>query len=706
MSRVYQFTPAILVLTLLTTGVTTHNIPIIYAGIVSICIVVVLVAFGVLKENQHRYLLFAIALGMVFQLTLAGSNLIGPDVHLEYYWARFYAGEDVWYPLRDYCPAAGLGAVLFAPMLQKIGIPLIWTFKIVFPLCFAFVPVVLYNLFNRWVDERKSFIAAFAFIAFPTFLLEIPGIPEGMLAELFMVLAMYLVIVEKFRLRYRIPLIITCGLLAGFTHYSFAFILIPFLFVAFFTRVILHIRNGLPHKAMAGICMAIVIGSFIFFSTIASGMVMVKISAIYNNWVPEPLRISTWLYAPVNEDAPKPLSTTGRLPTSHPIVSAITEEDYNIPMLEPWSTPEVPDIGASASDIVEQKIRTDTEIITIDASTGEIIRVEKLVVTSDKRAWYEKYHTLMKTALGLDFANTTTRGKIFRIYLWITGLCMLVGLYALRKKKEFWIFAFGAILIAGVCLHPRISPILNASRFAHFALIALIPSIAVGGRYIFRNLGVFTICVMIPYFLLTSGFVFEVTKSEANTVNIPYSIGLSGQRLDLGASITENDFKVIDWLADHDGTTIGGVNPWPLFSDAVGTSAINEKIGYRPDLLRAWYKHSHLMPKPPWYAFIRERNIQDGEVVIYMGIGQRDHYPFDKFDMDVDKNIIYQVGEARVIYVTPETQWEVLEQKRIAMAEIQDRKQSMGEVLSPEEEYEYTRIRARLTVLEGIIKGE
>lgn len=651
MKKLFKYLPSACILSLLTVGVTTHNVPLMYAGIITVCVAVVLVAFGVLKKDQHTYLLFAIALGLVFQLTLAGKNLIGPDVHLEYYWARFYAGEDVWYPLRDYCPAAGLGAVFIAPMLQKIGIPLIWTFKIIFPLCFAFVPVVLYHLFNRWVDERKSFIAAFAFIAFPSFLLEIPGIPEGMLAELFMVLAIYLIIVGKFRLRYRIPLIIACGLLAGFVHYSFAFIMLPYLFIAFFMRMVLRIRNGLPHKAMAVICASVVIGSFVFFSTIASGMVMVKISAIYNNWVPESLRVSSWLYSPVNEDAPKPLPTTGRLPSSHPIVSAITEEETNIPILVPWDTPEIPDIGASASDIVEAKIRTDTEVITIDASTGEVIRVEKIAATPDTRPWYDKYHALMKTALGLDFEGASTTGKIFRVFLWATGLCMLIGIFALRKNKEFWIFAVGAVVVVGVCLHPRVSPILNASRFTHFALIALIPTIAVGGHRIFRNLGVFAICLIVPYFLLTSGFVFEVMKCDSCTINIPYSFGLSNQRIDLGTSMTENDIAVIEWLAGHDGSGDKDIVPWPIFADIVGTSAINEVTGYRPDLLRAFYKHSHLMPKPPWYAFIRERNIQDGGVVIYKGIGLRDHYPFSRFNIDVEKNIVYQVGESRIIYV-------------------------------------------------------
>jgi len=70
--RVLRLLPAACVLALLAVGVAIHSIPLMYLGIIVVCIVVLLAAFGVLKENQLPYLLFAIAPGMVFQLTLAG----------------------------------------------------------------------------------------------------------------------------------------------------------------------------------------------------------------------------------------------------------------------------------------------------------------------------------------------------------------------------------------------------------------------------------------------------------------------------------------------------------------------------------------------------------------------------------------------------------------------------------------------------------
>ena len=693
MTKIYKFLPSIVILALLTVGVTTHCIPLIYTGIIAVCIAVILVAFNVLKENQYAYLLFAIALGMTLQLTLSGSNLIGPDVHLEYYWAQFYAGEDVWHPLRFYCPAAGIGAVFFAPLFQKVfAIPNLWTFKVIFPICFAFVPVVLYHLFKRWIGSKRAFLAAFMFVAFPSFLLEIPGIPESMLAELFMVLAIYLTIVEKYRLRYRIPLIIACALLSGFTHYSVGFITIIFLGIAFIMRIILQIRNGISHKIMAVTCASVVLGSLLFFSLIADGAVMLKVSRIWNGWVPQAVQINYWHYPAVEEESPQPLNTAALL----------TRPDWGTFPVPQEKEPDETVADKEATEIVEMVIETSTERIVLDASTGEVIRRQPLT-KPEKVPFYKKYHDLMKVALGLDFANVDTLGRTFRILLWIFMLCMAIGTWKLRKNREFWIFASGAVILALACLNPRVSPILNASRFAHYALIALVPTVIMGSQFICRKSRIYVFLIIVPFFLFTSGFIFEATKSESTAaINIPYSFSLTNARLDLGASVTPNDYKVMEWIAEH--KEYSDDVPFPIFADAIGTSALGEITGYRPDLVRAFYKASHLMPRPPWYALIRERNVADGKVVIYDGIGQRDYYPIARYRIDINKNILYQVGDARVIYVDNKMQWEVLEIQRIDMVNLQEELQEQGLELSLEQEEEYLRIRTWLDLLKGYME--
>ena len=105
-----------------------------------------------------------------------------------------------------------------------------------------------------------------------------------------------------------------------------------------------------------------------------------------------------------------------------------------------------------------------------------------------------------------------------------------------------------------------------------------------------------------------------------------------------------------------------------------------------------------------YYVLIRERNIADGTLVIYKGIGQRGLYTFDQYDIDANKNVIHQVGEARVIYVDMATQWEELDRKRLIFASLQEELQGQGLELSPNDEYEFRRISDRLRILEEKMK--
>jgi len=576
--------PGIVVLYLAVHGSMGNSVNHLYAMIAMISLWVAFVAFREGGEGYYPYLLYYTGLALVLQMTLAGPVLIGPDVHLEYYWAQYFSGGDVWEPTKYYAPAAGMGATVIAPLIQRaFHIPIIWTFKVVYPIFFAFVPVLLYYLFSRWVTRKVAFLSCILFIFFPGFLLEMPGIPEGMLAELFLVLTLFLMIMGPFRMRYRIPLIITCGLLASFIHYSMGVILIIYLTVGATVNLFLRVES---RRVVGLCCVAILVGSSVYFLATASGAVAVKLSSIYNGWAPEGLEI--------NLEQPTLLT-------------------------ESWLSTE-PKGPVQPTN----PIQTDPE---------------------PAPPWSERYEDLMKTSLGFDFLEVGTLDKVFRILQWGIGLCIPIGLVLLRRNREYWLFASGAVLMLGLCLYPGWSPILNASRFAHLALLLLAPACLVGGLHVLRRPQVFVACLLVPYFLFTSGFVFEVARYDSiGSITIPYATSLSDHRIDLGATITENDMEVMDWIADERTT-------FPLYADVVGANLIGERIGYRPKELYAFHKYPNLTMDPPYFVFLRERNIRDGTVVIWAGIGQRLHFPFERYDINIDENVVYQTGNARVLEV-------------------------------------------------------
>ena len=267
-------------------------------------------------------------------------------------------------------------------------------------------------------------------------------------------------------------------------------------------------------------------------------------------------------------------------------------------------------------------------------------------ILPEKIAIWKYYESTMQVAMGVDFLKVDFLGKMFRILQWIVGIFLVVGLVRMRKIKEYWVFTSGAVFIIMVCLLPvGFSGILNITRFFHLTLFMFAPAFVVGGSYLLRTPKVLALALLIPYFLFTSGFIFEVAKyDKVESHNLPYNIALSNHRLDLGATFTENDIKVRDWAVDNE---IG----FPLYTDFFGSSFVGERVGYRWDLLSCFPKYPQEIVAPPYYVFIRERNVWDGGLSIWKGIGCRKLYPFSDYYVDINKNIIYQAGEARIIYV-------------------------------------------------------
>ena len=248
-----------------------------------------------------------------------------------------------------------------------------------------------------------------------------------------------------------------------------------------------------------------------------------------------------------------------------------------------------------------------------------------------------KYEPLIYSGMGLDFFQTTIPGKIFRILHWMILCLMVVGLWRLRHNKPYRVFAIGGLLLVSFLLIPGFSSLLNATRFIHLALFMLAPLLVVAlkPKYI--------LVLLVAYFLFTSGFVFEVIKQpNIEQITIPYNFGLSNYRMDLGASVTEDDIKVRDYIYEN--------NLYPLYTDINGAGLLGEKLGYRDDLIGTLVRKP--MDLESGYVFVRSSNVQDGTFTVWNGVGCRKYVdPMEYYGININENIIYQKGDARVIWV-------------------------------------------------------
>jgi len=122
-----------------------------YAFIIAVCVVVGLVAFGKIKPRAYPFILYGISAGMVLMTTLAGPHLVGSDIHLEYYYAQLRAGLDVMQPEVGTPQGTSIITYLSAN---------IWVWKVVYPLLFAAIPVLLFYVFRKFFSNILRIPAA------------------------------------------------------------------------------------------------------------------------------------------------------------------------------------------------------------------------------------------------------------------------------------------------------------------------------------------------------------------------------------------------------------------------------------------------------------------------------------------------------------------------------------------------------------------
>ena len=274
---------------------------------------------------------------------------------------------------------------------------------------------------------------------------------------------------------------------------------------------------------------------------------------------------------------------------------------------------------------------------------------------------------LVQAAVGLDYTEVSVQGKAFRIFQYITQIFIIVGFIVLLFKRrrlglsmEHIVFSLASILILAACIFsPGFSSTMNVTRIYHLTLFILAPVFIIGGESIWMGIysllrkrksnrnyideqisfNFFILVVLIPYFLFTSGFIFEMTKQKViDSIDTPFSYALSSYRVDIGGVADPKDVASAEWLLIH----LGSENQ--LYADLHGVQLLQN---YRHQPGRDVSKISH-----DYYIFLRTWNIEKQSITEWAGIGLRRQISLEESGLIpylISRNKIYDNGGGQVM---------------------------------------------------------
>ena len=478
-------------------------------------------------ESAYPAAVYTTSLVLLYQSSLLTPYLIGSDIYFEHMFYRMVELGGVWdYKLPgtiNSCLSIVMGLPLFSQMMHLDGA---WVLKAVYPLIFSLVPLVMYRFIRIQAGKATSFLAVFFFMSVPTFSLELVNLGRQQFAELFFALLILLYTERKISGVTKSVMLVIFALGVSVSHYTLGFINLACMGALAVLMIVLRSR---PFIAAWG-----------------------KVTA-RTGGLPLPLRYTG----------------TDSLSVKLFIITFAAAFALSIG----WYA-----VAAGGSNL-------EFFVATLNMLLERIgINLQGLASAKGNAAQYllaGQGDVIISAALGMDFSQVSLPGQVFRIIQYITQLLIVAGCIRLLVKpsglnfgREYISFsALGALMLLGCIVLPWFSNILNITRWYHIALITLCPFIVIGARSLWelgawisgklkspttqpgisnRYVNWLALLVLLPYFIFTSGLVFELSgQSDTNALDTPYSFALSSNRLDLAGNFTLLDGAAARWLSQH-----------------------------------------------------------------------------------------------------------------------------------------------------------
>ena len=183
--------------------------------------------------------LYSCALSLMLIHTLSTDNLNGGDIQVEYFFSNEVLSSQDFEILSYNRYSAALGTKAIIPILSLwTGLSLTSTLRIIYPMIYSFVPILLNYSYNQVFERRVSFYASLISVFSWQYYTIMADLVRQGISEVFLLSAFVLISSSESLRMYRLR-VFTVPLLAGMvlSHYSIGYVLLPLLWATYIANL-------------------------------------------------------------------------------------------------------------------------------------------------------------------------------------------------------------------------------------------------------------------------------------------------------------------------------------------------------------------------------------------------------------------------------------------------------------------------------------
>jgi uncharacterized membrane protein len=149
-------------------------------------------------SSRKVFFVYVISITLLYHISLSSQYLSGADIQVEYYLANKVLEDGHWDPSIPHTYDTALSVTILLPALSLVtSIELLNVLKMIYPLIFGFVPVILFKMFLKLgYRNEDAFLSTFYFISIFPFFTELLQLGRQMMAEVLLAILLYILVIN------------------------------------------------------------------------------------------------------------------------------------------------------------------------------------------------------------------------------------------------------------------------------------------------------------------------------------------------------------------------------------------------------------------------------------------------------------------------------------------------------------------------------